>query len=389
MGLKMADLYEDVLCGLAKSVVSPARRETITLVIPPSPQIPTPGREFLISGPFEGFTSVATLVKELGYKLKVVDCRPCGCGSMERVLAETLDAAAIGIASYCDSFVFLREITKVLKQARPERPVFLGGPLVTSLPQLIMEFTSADCAILGEAELTLIEFLETVFDRGSMDFSAIKGMAYKSGGAVRVTPPRPQIQNLDNLPFPDYTIWPDYADIVKDGNIIISSSRGCPCDCSFCYKTIPSLRLKSLERFEAEVAHLKNTTGFNYAWLNDLTFNADARRAMKVAEILFKHGVKYHCFARVSGVTERFARKLKTTGCQGIWFGIESYDQRVLELIGRVGRDPTHVQQFRVGQVAQRTAKVLFRYRMDRVQQFIRELAPDHRRDLRDLLGRT
>ena len=331
-GLSRIDPYEGVMAGLSKSAVSPARRETIALVIPPSPQIPTPGREFLISGPFEGFTAVATLVKKLGYKLKVVDCRPRGRDSLEFVLAETSDAAAVGIASYCDSFVFLRDIAKVLKQACPEKLVFLGGPLVTSLPEFIMDAVAADCAVLGEAELTLIEFLETVFDRGQRDFSAIKGMAYKSGGAVRLAPPRPQVQNLDNLPFPDYTIWPDYAGIVKNGQIIISSSRGCPCACSFCFKTIPALRLKSLARFEAEVAYLKETTGFTYTWLNDLTFNVDAERAMKVADIMFKYDVKYHCFARVAGVTEQLARKLKTTGCQGVWFGIESYDQRVLGL---------------------------------------------------------
>jgi len=326
------DPYEKVLSGLSGLTARPTRSETIALVIPPSPQIPTPGREFLVSGPFEGFTAVATIIKKLGYRLKVVDCRGSGRGSMEYVLAETAGAAAIGIASYCDSFVFLRDTCKALKQAAPQRLVFLGGPLVSSLPELILGAAAADCAILGEAELTLIEFLEAAVARGSRDFSAVKGMAYRENGKVRLAPPRPQIADLDNLPFPDYTIWPDYTRIAKDGQIIISSSRGCPCACSFCYKTIPGLRLKSLERFAAEVAHLKASTGFTYTWLNDLTFNADTARAMRVADILFDNGVKYHCFARVTGVTERFAQKLKATGCQGIWFGIESYDQRVLEL---------------------------------------------------------
>ncbi|HNW44425.1 MAG TPA: radical SAM protein [Elusimicrobiales bacterium] len=327
-----ADPYEGILAGLSGAAAAPARGETIALIIPPSPQIPTPGREFLISGPFEGFTAVATLVKKLGYKLKVVDCRPEGADRPERLLAETADAAAVGVAAYCDSFVFLGMVTKLLKQDVPERLVFLGGPLVSSLPEYILGATSADCAILGEAELTLIEFLETAIERGQRDFSAVKGMAYRAEGAVRLSPPRPQIADLDNLPFPDYTVWPDHREIVKAGQIIISTSRGCPCACSFCYKTIPGLRMKSLARFDAEVAHLKATTGFNYTWLNDLTFNADADRAMRVADILSKHGVRYHCFARVTGVTERFAGKLKATGCQGIWFGIESYDQRVLEL---------------------------------------------------------
>lgn len=327
-----SDPYEAVLGRLAGSAAPAARGETVTLIIPPSPQIPTPGREFLISGPFEGFTAIATLIKKLGYKLKVVDCRPKGAGETDFVLKQVADASLVGIATYCDSFVFLQDITKAMKLAFPEKLVFLGGPLVSSLPELILKNTSADCALLGEAELTLLEFLETLFDRKQRDFSTVKGMALKADNGVRLTGPRPQIKNLDNLPFPDYTIWPNYAEIVKAGQIIISSSRGCPVGCSFCFKTIPALRLKSLERFEAEVAHLKATTKFDYTWLNDLTFNVDVPRAMKVADILFKHGVKYHCFARVVNVTGAFARKLRDTGCKGIWFGIESYDQRVLDI---------------------------------------------------------
>ncbi|MFA6434563.1 MAG: radical SAM protein [Elusimicrobiales bacterium] len=326
------DAYEKVLAALAGSEGRAARGETIALVIPPSPQIPTPGREFLISGPFEGFTAVATVVKKLGYKLKVVDCRPKGGTDIGWALKETAGACAVGLACYCDSFVFLTDMTAAIKRSFPDTLVFLGGPLVTSLPELLLEKTSADCALLGEAELTLIEFLETAVERGQTDLSGVKGMALKTAAGVKLTAPRPQIRNLDNLPFPDYTIWPDHKGIAAAGRIIISTSRGCPCACTFCFKTIPALRFKSLARLEAEVAYLKASTGFDYAWLNDLTFNVDVPRAVKICKLLHKHGVKYHCFARVDGVSRDFASELKRTGCQGIWFGLESYDQKVLDL---------------------------------------------------------
>lgn len=329
------DPYESVLGRLAGSPAPPKKRrggETVALVIPPSPQLPTPGREFLITGPFEGFTAVATVIKKLGYNLKIVDTRAPGRDKIDAVLEEIAGADIVGIAAYCDSFVFLENATAAIKRAFPGKLIFLGGPLVSSLPEIILKNTSADCALLGEAELTLLELLETVFERKQRDLSAIRGLALKTGDAVKITAPRPQIQDLDNLPFPDYTIWPNYESIVKNGQIIISSTRGCPCACTFCFKTIPALRLKSLERFEREVAYLKETTKFDYAWLNDLTFNVKVPRAMKVCDILFKHGVKYHCFARVTNITEAFALKLKATGCRGIWFGIESYDQKVLDL---------------------------------------------------------
>ena len=324
------DPYEEKLKEISYSGSAPLRTQEVVLVIPPSPQVPTPGREFLITGPFEGFTYIATLVKKMGYRLKVVDCRleedPVGL-----VLEGVKTANIVGIASYCDSFVFLRNVTAMVKEKYPGKPIFLGGPLVTSLPEVILENTSADLAVLGEAELTLIELLDVYFFGRKAGLEMIKGVAYKDGGTVRVNPHRPQIKNLDNLPLLDYTVWPNYESIVKNGQILISSTRGCTQECSFCFKTIPRLRLKSIERFRREVAYLKKVTKFDYTWLNDLTFNVIEERAIKICRILKEYDVRYHCFARVQKVSKELVKTLKDTGCLGIWFGIESYEQSILD----------------------------------------------------------
>lgn len=324
------DPYEDILKDIGQGKNQDMLSKKITLIVPPSPQVPTPGREFLVTGPFEGFTYIATLIKKMGCQLTVVDCR-LKENIYELVLDNAGDADAIGIATYCDSFVFLEEASKLIKEKYPGKLVFFGGPLVTSLPEIILKNTSADCAILGEGELTLIEFFEKYFGPGDKNLSGIKGFAYKESGEIRINPPRPQITNLDNLPFLDYTIWPNCENIIKNGQILISSMRGCPQKCSFCFKTIPQLRLKSVGRFEEEVAYLKKTTNFDYTWLNDLTFNVIEKRAVQICHIMEKYAVKYHCFARVNNVSESFAKTLKETGCQGIWFGIESYDQDILD----------------------------------------------------------
>jgi radical SAM superfamily enzyme YgiQ (UPF0313 family) len=325
------DPYEEKLKGISSTQKIVFRPQTVALIVPPSPQIPTPGREFLVTGPFEGFTCIATLVKKMGYHLKVIDCR-LKDDPIQSALDSLKEADIIGIATYCDSFIFLQEATQLIKEKYPEKSIFLGGPLVTSLPEVMLKNTSADCAILGEAELTLIEFLNMYFAEGKIDLSEIKGLAYKRGESVRINPVRPQIKNLDNLPLLDYTIWPNYESIVKNGQILISSTRGCAQECSFCFKTIPRLRLKSIERFEEEVAYLKKVTKFDYAWLNDLTFNVIGERAIKICGILKKYDVHYHCFARVQKVSKELVDTLKATGCLGIWFGIESYDQAILDI---------------------------------------------------------
>ncbi len=63
-------------------------------------------------------------------------------------------------------------------------------------------------------------------------------------------------------------------------------------------------------------------------------------------------------------------------------------DQRVLELVGCLGGDAAHVEQFRVGESAQGALQVRFGDRMDRVKQFVGKFAADYGADLDDFLGR-
>lgn len=323
------DPFEERLREISNSKDMAPRPYKISFIIPPSPQEPTPGREFLITGPFEGFTHIATLAGKMGYPITVIDCRLKN-NPEEMVLNGVSDADVIAIASFCDSFIFLEKITESIKKHYPDKLILLGGPLVSSLPDIVLQETRADCACLGEAELTFIEFSDQYLMNRTLDFTDIRGLAYKRNGSVIVNPRRPQIKNLDHLPFLDYTIWPSYESILKNGQILISSTRGCPEQCAFCFKTIPQFRMKSIDRFEKEVANLKDKTNFRYTWLNDLTFNVIQDRAMEICRILEKYRIQYHVFARVQNVHPPLMEKLKETGCMGIWFGFESYDQSIL-----------------------------------------------------------
>lgn len=336
------ELLEKKLRDLSFSDYPSLRKEKIALIVPPSPQQPTPGREFLITGPFEGFTYIATLIKKMGFELQVIDCR-LKESPVSHVLENIKNVSAVGIATYCDSYLFLEELTSLLKKEDPNLPIFLGGPLVTSLPELLLTKTQADFAVLGEAELTLLELLEDLFKSDWQErIKTIPGLAYKNKDhEIILTEAREQIKNLDNLPLLDYSVWPNYESILKNGQILISSTRGCPHSCAFCFKTIPCVRSKSLSHFEYEVAALKKQTGFNYTWLNDLNFNLGLERSLELAKILKKHEIKFHCFSRVHPVSEDLMTTLKESGCLGIWFGIESCDQDVLD----ANRKATKVSQ--------------------------------------------
>ena len=113
-------------------------------------------------------------------------------------------------------------LCKALREIVPDSKIVLGG---TGLGITIggkKEFGSklidegyADCFIDGEGEIALVELL-----KGNWEYPGINSTQYK------------QIDDIDSLPFPDYSDYmSDYGDIKK---ITLTGSRGCVRRCSFC-----------------------------------------------------------------------------------------------------------------------------------------------------------
>ena len=73
--------------------------------------------------------------------------------------------------------------------AGPQLPIVLGGPHASSNVGHAMSFPAFDFAVVGEGEATLEELARTIAAGGEL--SAVKGIAFRRGGELVVTPPRP------------------------------------------------------------------------------------------------------------------------------------------------------------------------------------------------------
>jgi len=161
------------------------------LIVPPSPFVVPTGWEFVHTAPFEGPSIVAALVKSLGLPFRLLDQRQDpDPESLSGGPPQELDI--VGLSTYSDSFPYQRRVIEIAKSESPERPVVLGGPLVTSTPLVVMNATGADYAVLGEGELTIIELLDHLMGRpGATPLAAIRGLAWKDAeGKVTINAPR-------------------------------------------------------------------------------------------------------------------------------------------------------------------------------------------------------
>ena len=145
-----------------------------------------------------------------------------------------------------------------------------------------------DYGVIGEGEYTAAELIDAIINK--KDFSRIKGIIYKdeSGRIVR-TQPRPEIEDIDSLPYPDYDGFnvdrylerhfpaTEYFRALGHDNpriIDMVSSRSCPFSCTFCFHTSgKKYRQRSLGSFFKEAEYVIQKYNANIIALNDELFS--------------------------------------------------------------------------------------------------------------------
>jgi radical SAM superfamily enzyme YgiQ (UPF0313 family) len=140
----------------------------------------------------------------------------------------------------------------------------------------------ADFILQGEGEYTLIELLDRLSGKTDTPLAQIRGLVYAPTDAAvpTRTPRRPDIQDLDALPFPAWGLvdLERYRDIWlrRHGAFSMNmvTTRGCPFHCNWCAKPIWGQRYntRSPENVAAEMKWLKDTYHPDHIWFVDDIF---------------------------------------------------------------------------------------------------------------------
>ncbi|HZV80893.1 MAG TPA: radical SAM protein [Geobacteraceae bacterium] len=303
---------------------------SVGLIVPPSVFVVPRGWEWAHTAPFEGPSILAALIRGLGYPFRLFDQREEF--DPEVIRGKTADYDIVGISVWGDSFTYVRRVVQILKEEKPERPVVLGGPLATAVPQLLLEATEADFIVAGEGELTLTELLDTLTrNEFALPFADIPGLIWRDRtGATRTNVSRQQLTDLDLLPFQDLSAWERFQG-KEIPEIYLSSARGCPCNCTFCFRAFPQLQYKSVGRVKREIDYYSGR-GFRMAWWNDLNFVTDRAHVHQLMHTVFQdHSFRWTAFNRVTGLDEETLLLMKDKGLDLVLYGMESVSKAVLD----------------------------------------------------------
>jgi len=155
----------------------------------------------------QSLACLAAVLKKAGIDVRVIDCAPLQMGwkSLGALLKkENPDVVGVGDSESLYSHEAVR-VLRVAKEINPKVVTIAGGAHFSNLVEESLRDFPIDFIVKGEGEYSLLELVRES-ENTSPDFSKIKGIAFKDGNGIIETPPRPLIEDLDELPMPAYEL---------------------------------------------------------------------------------------------------------------------------------------------------------------------------------------
>jgi radical SAM superfamily enzyme YgiQ (UPF0313 family) len=200
------------------------------------------------------------------------------------------------------------EIAKRFRTLNPRGRIIIGGPHATFLPEEAGQY--ADHVVLGEGESVICDLVKNGGDK-----------------IIQGSP----VENLDDLPFPNLSL-------TRGGSINyctpVSTSRGCPHNCTFCSVTAMfgrKYRYRSTDSVIEELSRFKHKHVFFY----DDSFASNKKRAKELLHKMIDGGItpRWSTQVRADDVAtdEELVQLLAEANCVRLYIGFESVNEDTLK----------------------------------------------------------
>lgn len=248
--------------------------------------------------PLLGPIYLGTILKKRGHEVEIYK---------EDILTPDytkLDADVIGISILTSTAQRGYEIARQF----PKDKVIIGGIHASLLPQEAVQFCRQ--VVIGEAEHSIVDIVE-----GRITDEFVYGQA---------------VQDLDALPYPDFSLVKGLKH--PSAIIPVSTSRGCPFNCSFCSVTKifgRRYRFRSTESVMQELESRRTKTLF----FCDDNFAAYPKRTYALLNSMLKNKIRnWACqvrcdIARDNSLVDLMAK----AGCRVVCVGFESVNNLSLK----------------------------------------------------------
>jgi radical SAM superfamily enzyme YgiQ (UPF0313 family) len=293
----------------------------------------------------EGLASISAVVKQGGHNVLLYHQLYMPSREEFREHIERAQCDVAGFSVRTTAMPFVKEMALWLKEDFPEIVVSIGGYHAILAPEECIALDGVDQVVVGEGEYPILEFLDMLSDMGKTGQSRtdIESIYFKVpdkserlGYKVIKNPVRPLIEDLDELPFPDFDLF-DYPNLDRSKNFtaMVMLSRGCLFSCTYCgnsqFRNIypnkkkycrfrsPEKAIELLELLLAKYPFIK------YIEFRDAIFNMYADWFYEFMPMYIeKIHLPFNCNLRFDTLDERMVKTLKDGGCYMVDIGVEN-----------------------------------------------------------------
>jgi len=296
-----------------------------------------------------GLMSISSYLKQKGYNVQCLNMNHYDLSRLKECLNNnTFDV--IGTGGLFVHYDIIKTIIETIRQHSPKSKIILGGGIASTEFEFILNNLNPDILVVGEGEKTVDHLLRAIENR--TDYNNVNGICFKGNNKIIKTDPTPLIEDINELPFPDYEgfEYRYYLDNNKDSipyyyvNVLgadcrmgyIASSRDCLSKCTFCFRIIghvvkkKAYRARKLENVLDEIKFLMRNYGVNAVDFLDDTISFNKQRIVDLCKLIRPLNIPWSCQLMVNNVDEDLLMMLKNSGCYCVSYGFESVSLKVL-----------------------------------------------------------
>lgn len=285
-----------------------------------------------------GLLAIASSVKDLA-SIKIIDYNIHDYHT-NKLLEKIQNKDIIGISCWMDTSETTQKISNLIKKYHPKKLIVLGGPFVTVAPEICLNNTSADIAVIGEGEKSFRNIVQRKITGNSLH--DIPGTIYNNKGNLYHNKKEPDIV-LDKYDL-DFDLFPDlikaYMNLGNVSNVmnetIFSFSRGCKNNCRFCganylgkYRELPMAKIK--KRIQNLLAAVPDIKSIHFV---DSNFSplGNQKKTKELCRFLHSMGITYTILQRADALNKELVEMFKETGCHRIYLGVERLSKELLKI---------------------------------------------------------